>query len=122
VKTQFWTIASAGPFQQSFSYRTIDCHQIFLKVCCSVEIISLTPRFNAVNHERTKEKPFKRFFSSHTFRTRLKPGVNEKISTQQLPSLPVSAASSRRLVGELAARCRHHWQPRWLPPLFQTAS
>src|ERR1035438_1886852 len=38
------------------------------------------------------------FFSSHTFRTRLKPGVNEKISTQQLPSLPVSAASSRKLV------------------------
>jgi hypothetical protein len=29
---------------------------------CSVETISLTPRFNAVNHERTKEKPFKRFF------------------------------------------------------------
>jgi hypothetical protein len=29
---------------------------------CSVEIISLTPRFNAVNHKRTKEKPFKRFF------------------------------------------------------------
>jgi hypothetical protein len=25
------------------------------------------------------------FFSSHTFRTRLKPGVNEKISTKQFP-------------------------------------
>jgi len=24
--------------------------------CCSVEIISLTPRFNAVNHERAQEK------------------------------------------------------------------
>jgi hypothetical protein len=33
-----------------------------MKTHCPVEIISLTPRFNAVNHERTKEKPFKRFF------------------------------------------------------------
>jgi hypothetical protein len=33
---------------------------------CSVEIISLTPRFNAVNHERAQEKPFKRFFSLRT--------------------------------------------------------
>jgi len=37
-----------------------------------------------VNHERAKEEPFKRFFSSRTFRTRLKPGVNEKFSTKQL--------------------------------------
>jgi hypothetical protein len=29
---------------------------------CPIEIISLTPRFNAVNRERAKEKPFKRFF------------------------------------------------------------
>jgi hypothetical protein len=34
---------------------------------CSVEIISLTPRFNAVNHERAREKPFKRFFSASPF-------------------------------------------------------
>jgi hypothetical protein len=47
-----------------------------------VEIISLTPRFNAVNHERAQEKPFKRFFSSRAFHTRLKPGVNEKLSTK----------------------------------------
>jgi hypothetical protein len=52
-------------------------------VGCSVEIISLTPRFNAVKHERAREKPFKRFFSSRTFLTRLKPGVNEKLSTKQ---------------------------------------
>jgi hypothetical protein len=38
-----------------------------------------------------------------------------------MTSLP-SAASSRGLVGELAAGCRHHRQPRWLPPPFQTAS
>jgi hypothetical protein len=50
---------------------------------CSVEIISLTPRFNAVNLERAQAKPFKRFFYAHTFRTRLKPGVNEKFSTKQ---------------------------------------
>jgi len=36
-----------------------------------------------VNRERAKEKPFKRFFPSRTFRTRLKPGVNEKFSTKQ---------------------------------------
>jgi hypothetical protein len=33
-----------------------------LNLCCAVEIISLTPRFNAVNLERAQEKPFKRFF------------------------------------------------------------
>jgi hypothetical protein len=33
----------------------------------SVEIISLTPRFNAVKHECTQEKPFKRFFPSAPF-------------------------------------------------------
>ena len=33
-----------------------------------------------------------------------------------------AAASSRRMVGALAARCRLHWQPRWLPPPFQTGS
>jgi hypothetical protein len=29
--------------------------------CCPVEIISLTPRFNAVNHDHAREKPLKRF-------------------------------------------------------------
>jgi hypothetical protein len=33
-----------------------------------------------------------------------------------------AAASSRRMVGELAASCRLHWQPGWLPPPFQTGS
>jgi hypothetical protein len=50
---------------------------------CSVEIISLTPRFNAVNQDLRKKKPFKRFFLLHAFCTRLKPGVNEKFSTKQ---------------------------------------
>jgi len=44
----------------------------------------LTPRFNAVNHERAQEKPFKRFFSARTFNTRLKPDVNEKFSAKQV--------------------------------------
>jgi hypothetical protein len=50
---------------------------------CPLEIISLTPRFNAVNHAHVQEKPFKRFFSAHRLHTRLKPGVNEKFSARQ---------------------------------------
>ncbi|HEY5044161.1 MAG TPA: hypothetical protein VIK53_19495 [Verrucomicrobiae bacterium] len=50
---------------------------------CLVEIISLTPRFNAVEAGSEKEKPFKRFFSASAFNTRLKQGVNEKFSTRQ---------------------------------------
>jgi hypothetical protein len=37
---------------------------------------------NAVNHERAKENRLNGFLSSRTFRTRLKPGVNEKFSTK----------------------------------------
>jgi hypothetical protein len=50
---------------------------------CSVEIISLTPRFNAVKHERTQKNRLNGLFSSRTLRPRLKPGVNEKFSTKQ---------------------------------------
>jgi hypothetical protein len=50
---------------------------------CSVEDISLTPRFNAVNHDQAREKPFKRFFASRTVHTRLKPGVNDDFSPKQ---------------------------------------
>jgi hypothetical protein len=42
-------------------------------------LFSLTPRFNAMDAECEKEKPFKRFFFARTFHTRLKPGVNEKL-------------------------------------------
>jgi hypothetical protein len=48
-----------------------------------MEIISLTPRFNAVNRARAKEKPVKRFFSARTLCTRLKPGVNDQNFTKQ---------------------------------------
>ena len=34
---------------------------------CSVEIISLTPRFNAVKHEHAKENRLNGFLSLHTF-------------------------------------------------------
>jgi hypothetical protein len=40
---------------------------VLKKSVCSIKAIPLTPRFNAVNHERT----------------RLKPGVNEKFFTKQ---------------------------------------
>jgi len=39
----------------------------------------------------------------------------------RLPSLPVTSGSSREFTGELAAGCRLHWQPRWLPPHFRQA-
>jgi hypothetical protein len=46
---------------------------------CSVEIISLTQRFNAVNtNEQTKNR-LNGFRCAHRSRTRLKPGVNEKL-------------------------------------------
>jgi hypothetical protein len=49
--------------------------------------ISLTPRFNAVDAECAKRKPFKRFFFGRTFNTRLKPGVNEKFSSKHTEHL-----------------------------------
>ena len=36
--------------------------------------------------------------------------------------MPVQRLPAAGWLGELAARCRRHWQPRWLPPPFQTDS
>lgn len=44
---------------------------------CFQRIVSLTPRFNAVNRECADIKPFKRFSFQRAFLTRLKPGANE---------------------------------------------
>ncbi len=63
---------------------------------CPVEIISLTPRFNAVACKRANEKPFKRFFSARTFRTRLKPGVNETRKMELQRQCVSGARRSRR--------------------------
>ncbi len=56
-----FSLCSLRSFAASFPFSNYK-----LKIKCSVEIISLTPRFNAVNHERAQEKPFKRFFSLRT--------------------------------------------------------
>jgi hypothetical protein len=54
-----------------------------MKQICSVEIISLTPRFNAVNMKVKTKKRLNGFSLHAPFCTRLKPGVNKKLSTKQ---------------------------------------
>jgi hypothetical protein len=50
-----------GSGKQSDAGSPLDAAAEFLKHSCFVEIISLTPRFNAVNHERAQKKPFRAF-------------------------------------------------------------
>jgi hypothetical protein len=57
-----------------------------MKAKCSVEIFSLTPRFNAVNGRTKKRNRLNGFPSRRLFYTQLKQGVNEKFSTKRRQS------------------------------------